>query len=183
MHYNEKKPKGKCCFLYNDVFVEQLVKHKLRFKNILIKVLSILFGIFITLTAWLISATYSYIIFTAAWLLVYAIFRSQDYEFEYIFTNGDLDVDRIVAQRRRKRVMSTDCRSIVVMAPCDEAHEYLTKEHEIVRTVDYTSSPTSENRWFFIFVGASGAKVKVIFEPGKRLFEAMQSELKDKVVQ
>ncbi len=181
MLYNEKKPKREVFILYNDVFVEQLVKHKPRVRNILIKVLSILAGIVITLVAWLISPTYSYIIFTAAWLLVYVLFKSQEYEFEYIFTNGDLDVDRITAQRRRKRVMSTDCRSINVMAPCDEAHEHLAQKYELVRTVDYSSAINAENRWFFIFTGGSGAHVKVIFEPGKRLLEAMKAELKDKV--
>ena len=167
--------------MYNDVFVEQLVKHKLRPKNILIKVLAIVVAVIITLTIWLIVPTYSYIIFTAAVLLAYVVFRSQDYEFEYIFTNGDLDVDRIVSQRRRKRVMSTDCRSINVMAPYTPENEYLTKKYDIVRTVDYSSSPKAEGRWFFIFTGGSGAQVMVIFEPGKRLLEAMKHELKDKV--
>lgn len=181
MFYNEKKSMRKCCFLYNDVFVEQLVKHKLRPKNILIKVLAIVVAVIITLTIWLIVPTYSYIIFTAAVLLAYVVFRSQDYEFEYIFTNGDLDVDRIVSQRRRKRVMSTDCRSINVMAPYTPENEHLTKKYDIVRTVDYSSAPKAEGRWFFIFTGGSGAQVMVIFEPGKRLLEAMKHELKDKV--
>lgn len=167
--------------MYNDVFVEQLVKHKLRLKNILIKVLAIVVTVFITLTVWLIAPTYSYIIFTAAVLLAYVVFRSQDYEFEYIYTNGELDVDRIVAQRRRKRVMSTDCRSINVMAPEKPENEHLVRKYDIVRTVDYSSSPKSEGRWFFVFTGGSGAQVKVIFEPGKRLLEAMKNELKDKV--
>ena len=167
--------------LYDDVFVEQLVKHKLRFKNIAIKALAILFGIVITLTAWLISPTYSYIIFTAAWILAYLIFRTQDYEFEYTFTNGDLDVDRIVAQRRRKRILSTNCRSIDLLAPCDEAHLHLADNYVLARTVDYTSSKNAPGRWFFVFTGTSGVKVRVFFEPGKRLLEAMKHELKDKV--
>lgn len=170
-----------CCFLYHDVFVEQLVKHRLRLRNILIKVLAILFALFITATAWLISPTYSYIIFTAAVLLAYLIFRSQDYEFEYTYTNGELDVDRIVAQRRRKRVMSTNCRCIDVMAPYTQENEHLRKAYKVIRTVDYSSSPKSESRWFFVFTGTSGAQVMVIFEPGARLLDAMKDELKDKV--
>ena len=47
--------------------------------------------------------------------------------------------------------------------------------------MDYSSSPKAEGRWFFVFTGGSGAQVKVIFEPGKRLLEAMKNELKDKV--
>ena len=168
--------------MYQDVFVEQLVKHRLRLRNLLIKILAILFGLVITLTAWLISPTYSYIIFTAAWILAYIVFKTQDYEFEYAFTNGDLDVDRIVAQRKRKRVLSTDCKSIVLMAPCDEAHLALAREHQLVRTVDYASSKNAPGRWFFIFVGQSGVKVMAIIEPCEKLLTAMKNELQEKVV-
>ncbi len=166
---------------YDDVFVEQLVKHKPRFKNIAIKVLAILFGLVITLTAWLISPTYSYIIFTAAWILAYIIFRTQDYEFEYSYTNGDLDVDRIVAQRKRKRILATNVRSIDLMAPCDEAHAHLADNYVLARTVDYTSSKHAPGRWYFVFTGNSGVKVKVFFEPSAKLLDAMKRELKDKV--
>lgn len=166
---------------YEDVFVEQLVKHKPRFRNIAIKVLAILFGLAITLTAWLITPTYSYILFTAAWILAYIIFKTQDYEFEYAFTNGDLDVDRIVAQRKRKRILSTNCQAIQLMAPCDEQHAHLADNYVLARTVDYTSAKNAPGCWYFVFKGTSGAMVKVLFEPSARLLEAMKAALKDKV--
>lgn len=185
MFYNEKNHSLEEVnpMSYNDVFVEQLVKHKLRLKNIVIKILAILLGVVVTLTAWLITPTYSYILFTAAWILAYFIFRSQDYEFEYTFTNGEIDVDRIVAQRQRKRVLSTNCRAIDLMAPYDEAHKHLADNYVLVRTVDYSSSPKAEGRWFFIFTGTSGVKVMVIIEPTRRMLEAFLGELKDKVRQ
>ena len=169
--------------VYKDVFVEQLVKHKLRLKNILIKIAAILLGVVVTLTAWLISPTYSYIIFAAAWIAAYLIFKSQEYEFEYTFTHGDFDVDRIVAQRRRKRLLATKCIYIDLMAPYDEAHKHLADNYVLTRTVDYSSSPKAEGRWFFIFTGASGLKVRVIIEPTPKMLQAFQDELRDKVRQ
>lgn len=47
-----------------------------------------------------------------AWRLL----RAQQVEFEYALTNGELDVDRIIAMSSRKRVISFHCRDVESMA-------------------------------------------------------------------
>lgn len=167
--------------VYEDVFAEQLVKHKPRLKNIVIKVLAILMGVVVTAFGWLVTQNLYPVLLAAAWLGAWYIFTSENYEFEYSFTNGELDIDRIVAQRRRKRLLSTNCRTFVLMAPCDAEHEKLTENMVLARTVDYSSSPSANGRWFFVFTGTSGVMVKAIIEPTPRMLQVLKDALKDKV--
>ena len=45
-------------------------------------------------------------------------------EFEYVLTNGDIDVDKIIAQRKRKRLVSVKCSSF------EELGKYKAAEHQ-----------------------------------------------------
>jgi hypothetical protein len=42
---------------------------------------------------------------------------SRNVEYEYIVTNGDLDIDMIVAKRKRKRIFSANCKEFEIVAP------------------------------------------------------------------
>ena len=43
----------------------------------------------------------------------YHLIRSRNIEYEYIVTNGDLDIDKIIARRKRKRIFSANCKDFL----------------------------------------------------------------------
>lgn len=45
------------------------------------------------------------------------IFPGTDLEFEYLFVNGELDIDKIMAKSKRKRVKSLNITECDIMAP------------------------------------------------------------------
>ena len=167
--------------IYEDVLVEHLVKHKPTVVNILIKIGAILLGLVVTLTAWLITPTYSYLLFTAAWVAAYFLFTFQNYEYEYIYSSGDLYIDRITAKRRRKRLLSVSMDSVVLLAPCDEAHEHLKNTVNPVKTADCSPSRKDENRWFLVAKTSAGDQSMLIFSPSERMLTELRKALKDKV--
>ena len=169
--------------VYEDVRVEQLVKHKPTFLNILIKFAAILLGLVVTATAWLITPRYSYILFTAAWIAAYFIFITQSYEYEYIYDSGDLYIDKIVAKRRRTRAIATHMDQIELFAPCDDAHANLVPAQGLESSQSYCTSKKAQGRWFFLIPGKTGGKIQVIFEPGARMQETLQNALRGKAVQ
>jgi hypothetical protein len=78
-----------------------------------------------------------------AWHLVTA----QSVEFEYAVTNGEIDFDKIVAQRKRTRFASVNCREV------EGFGRYKAAEHqnrEYAGRIFACDSPDSENLWYLV---------------------------------
>lgn len=59
-------------------------------------------------------------------------------EYEYIFTNGDLDIDKIMGQRKRKRLATIDVPSILQFGKISDEKraEILSSEHTVIDATD-----------------------------------------------
>ena len=105
----------------NDVFVEQIVEKRQDLKTVLLKT-----GI--VLAALLLSSVFLFFgilrmffpfVFAVSIYGAYLLIRSQNFEFEYSFTNGDLDIDRIFSRRSRKGSFP-ECSFVRYMAPMSD---------------------------------------------------------------
>ena len=101
----------------SDLYSELLVKKERTAKDRLVKgsiialiVLLVLAGLFI-MPPLLIAAI---VLGVCAYLF---IFPGTDLEFEYLFVNGELDIDKIMAKSKRKRVKSLNITECDIMAP------------------------------------------------------------------
>ncbi len=99
-------------------------------------------------------------------------------EFEYIITNGEMDIDKIMGRNARKRLLSCDCRNFEILAPAKEMGSY---KQQQIKTIDVSSSANSEGRWFAIFNGKDGARTMLIFEPNERMLEAFKKFIPGKM--
>ena len=102
---------------YEDTFVEELVVRHNTIINLLLDVVIIIAAVALAAAVWLflspIFPAMLVILVVAAYLGV----KFQGVEFEYSFTNGDLDVDKIMAKRKRVRLVEINQKQIQVMAP------------------------------------------------------------------
>ncbi|HBM79426.1 MAG: DUF6106 family protein [Clostridiales bacterium] len=57
------------------------------------------------------------IIFGGLAVLCYFLKRREFVEFEYSFTSGEIDIDKIIEAKRRKKVINFDINEIIMMAP------------------------------------------------------------------
>lgn len=159
-----------------DVFKEQLVKRENTFKEtairicgwVLVVLLSILvffnLGPFIGLLVAFVAG------FGARFLMGYL-----NVEYEYIFTNGELDIDIIYDLARRKRVFTMNMKQFEIMAHVED------KNHEgtfagAQETRDYSSGVIGSNTYAFLTV-YEGKKVKVIIEPNDKMLKAFSGVL------
>lgn len=93
-------------------------------------------------------------------------------EFEYIFTSGELDFDKIINKSKRKRVLSVNVKDFEKFEP------YKVGEHVHVKdTTVYmlASTPDCENNWYAVFTKKGAGRTMVVFEPSERMLDAMQS--------
>ena len=76
-------------------------------------------------------------------------------EYEYILTNNDLDIDKVIGKRKRKRMISLDVSTAEAFAPYP-----------------------AETDAYYLVVNHSGyGKVKLIFNPNEKMREAITQEL------
>lgn len=89
-------------------------------------------------------------------------------EMEYCVTNGDIDIDRIVAKRKRKRVVSVRGGKILSLEPFNG-----TIPAGFDRTVMAASSPDAAGCWRFTYHSKKNGSTQVIFEPTEALLDEL----------
>lgn len=100
-----------------DVIVEYIVKRKNTGKDLALQILTVIAALMLFLL--LMTAAFAFptampILFALACGSLYGgyyLFTSQNVEYEYIFVNGEMDIDKIIARRKRKRLVTVKARS------------------------------------------------------------------------
>lgn len=163
-----------------DVFKEQLVKKESNAKNALIKggVIGATLLIFLILSAFnsnpLVSAVFPFV-FLALIGGAYFLFTMQNVEYEYIYTNGELDIDRITNRSRRKRVFSSDIRAMEIVAHIEDK-DYANEFANLQKTMDFSSGKIKPNT-YVARISYGEKMVKLIIEPNETIQQAMSTVL------
>ncbi len=112
--------------------------------------------------------------------LGYIIITSRNVEYEYIVTNGDLDIDRIVAKRKRKRIFSASSKEFDVIAPVNSS-SFTQLDQTIKNRIDASSSINSPDAYYFT-LNYNNNKTLVIFEPDDRMLNNFKFYIPRKVL-
>lgn len=160
-----------------DIFVEQLVKKKKSAGQILAIIGTVLLAVFllalsILFIAWVrgFAAFIIVGVFYGAWYLLTA----QNIEYEYCVTNGDIDIDRIVAQRKRQRIVSVSGKKI------ESAGRYLPEKwagRPMDRTVIAAPSDHEDNLYYFTYHSKKRGHTLVVFQPDDRVKDSFYEGL------
>lgn len=88
-------------------------------------------------------------------------------EFEYVFTNGDIDVDKIVEMKKRSKVISFDIKNVELLAPEDsyEVKDFSNKPSKVVTC--YPS--TNDKKVYIAMVTGGNERMQVRFAPDEEL--------------
>jgi len=160
-----------------DIFVERIVTKKKGLKEYL-KALGI---ILIALLAAMVVTVYFFpegIVIIAYVAIAYAakfFIGNLNVEYEYSLTNGDLDIDKIINQRKRKPLFSTTCKDIEQMAKLSSSqyNESIAKAPLIIKAVSSMDSPNV----YFAVINSNGRKVTLYFEPDEKMLKNLKTML------
>lgn len=168
-----------------DVFMEKIVAKRKDIKDNLIISAVIFFTSVISLAVLTLKipliSDLSLNIFIAAALiyLAYRLITSRNVEFEYIVTNGDLDIDKIISKRKRKRIFSANCKEFDIVARTG-SNSFSQSVQAMKSRIDASSTPGSPDA-FFITTNYKGEKTLVIFEPDERMLNSFKMAIPRKV--
>ena len=97
------------------------------------------------------------------------LIRRLDVEYEYLYVNGDLDIDKIMHKAKRKRIFSTNIDNMELLAP--EGNEGI-NQFRNAKVVDY-SSGSADARRYVLVVADNGQVTKLVFEPNDDIIEGI----------
>ena len=104
----------------NETYVEWLVKRKTPAYMTLLKILTIMLTVcFVLLGFFLLPAM---IIAVLLGVAAYFVYLNSDVEYEYLYVDKELTVDKVMAKSRRKRVATYDLGKIEILAPIKSWH-------------------------------------------------------------
>lgn len=72
-------------------------------------------------------------------VVTYLMLPRFDLEFEYLYVNGEIDIDKIMGKQKRKRCASYDVETMEILAPSNSHALDSYKNNRDIRVKDYTS--------------------------------------------
>jgi len=157
-----------------DIFVEKLVKRKksgtdyVYIAGIAVLALILILLVFSIPALQRLTMLLSVVIIYGAYLLI----SGKNIEFEYALTNGELDIDKIINKKRRKSVLSVNCKDFEIFAKLNSEH-YDKSFDAIKLRIDATSSMKSPDVYFAVFMDDK-EKVIFFFEPNEKMVDGIK---------
>ena len=155
----------------NESYVECLVAKKTSSAMKALQVfLIVLAVIFFLLSMWLGVA--------AAGIGAYFTSLNASVEFEYLYVDKEISVDKILNKTKRKKVEKFETESMEIFAPINSWHLDNMKNRQL-KVTDYSSGVAGQpdRRYVMIYSGDR----KIIFEPSEAMVKALQSVAPRKV--
>lgn len=150
----------------SDFYTEQLIKKRTDGKDIAMKILLIA----VTVISFFIAFLMPFLLLLPIVFIAVDIFlfRRMDVEYEYIYINGDLDIDKVMHKEKRKHMLSMNVQDMELLAP---EGSFQLQSYRTGKVYDYSSGdPAAAGRYVLVFT-RSGETVKVLFEPNRDLVE------------
>lgn len=162
-----------------DLYSEYLVKKKptaldavIKYGLIILTVLAALAGLFVSPVILVLAVILG--------VVSYFVIPKTDIEYEYLFVNGELDIDMVMAKTKRKKVNTFDLREADLIAPVNSQRMAYYNNNSKLKTLDYSSGDESHRR-FAVIIRADGDTCKVILEPDDTMAQAIKNSAPSKV--
>ena len=113
-------------------------------------------------------------------IAAYFILPYTDLEFEYLFITGDLEVTKIMAKSKRKKLKTLKLSECDLMAPLNSHRMDYYNSNQKLKIQDFSSGNPEHKR--FAIIARDGADTcKVIIEPDETLAKTMRNTAPSKV--
>ncbi|MBR6790742.1 MAG: hypothetical protein IKM31_07750 [Oscillospiraceae bacterium] len=162
-----------------DVIVEYIVKRKNTGKDLILQILILIASVTLALVllaaGFLILPSLMPILTLLAMGAIYGgylLFTQYNVEYEYIFVNGEMDIDKIIARRKRKRLVTVNARHF------ESFGIYKAAEHANVQYANriYACGSMNDPGNFYAVVNhARLGRTLLVFSPNDRILNALKT--------
>ena len=160
--------------LYSELLVkrERTIKDSItKYGLIVLTAIAVIAGLIITPLIWIAAV--------ALGIACYFVIPKTDVEYEYLFINGDFDIDMIMSKTKRKKVKSFKLSESDLAAPLDSHRMDYYNGNQNMKVLDF-SSGNPEHKRFGVITRLDGNLCKIILEPDEALAQAMKNSAPSK---
>jgi len=159
----------------NSVFKEQIVKRQSTIKDMFLRIGLVIAALLISMIALIVLEGFGTFIAMGAIFGAWFLMSYLKVEYEYAFTDGELDIDVIYNRSRRKRLFTARVNDFEIMAHVQD-NTHMGSFHNAQETRDFTSGVTNDNTYAFL-LNHNGKRLKVIIEPNDVMLKAIATVL------
>lgn len=156
-----------------DNFKEQLVTRKPDNSVFIKKAGIFVVSVFIAVVLFIFLDVMSLVLIALLFWGAYFLIRNFDIEYEYICTNGDLDIDKIIAKSRRKRLTTVDLKGAADFGLTKDIN--LNKEYSIIDASSGNSQ--NEDTYYIACRDSKYGMCYVLISPNKDMLEVIKTYL------
>lgn len=159
------------------LFLEQIVKKGTKQKDQVTRVVIVISALIICVLPSLINiritGLVTPVVVTLMVLAVWILWRRASREYEYIFTDGSLDIDVIYNRSSRVHVVTFDCPFCRLIAPAtDERYQKQIYEQKYDKTIYAGKGSITDET--YVIIGNVGDKLyRVFIDPNEKILDAM----------
>lgn len=153
-----------------DIFVEQLIQRKQQASDYIKKILCVLVSTVVVFFSFTLLRYTPLSLLVGAFIIyfLYNLYMSTYVEFEYCFTNGAFDVDKIIAARKRRRITELNARSIEIMAPTSSPQFKGYMENHNIKKI-YACTYLNDEDTYFVVYERGGQRTMLLFNPNEQI--------------
>ena len=158
-----------------DNYCEQLVEKRKTGSDIA-RMIFISLGLILGASACMFASIYfgiTFLVIFAVGLLALGVWlvSGMNVEYEYIVTNNEMDIDKIIGRRKRKRMITIE------LNKANDFGGYPPAEDIDADTTVHATTGFEKNAHYLLVEHKEYGKVKVIFNPNEKLREAIAHEV------
>lgn len=159
-----------------DIYTETIVKRKsmpggaaLQGVLAVAAVLAAMIGIYIEVSLLIVAAVAG-----VGWYLVR---QNADVELEYIHTNGDFDIDKVISNASRKRVLTVNLDHVEVVAPLESAQ---LQRYSGSKARDFSAKNPQQPPYVMVYA-QGGAKELLLLQLDEKMLKSLKKWMPGKV--
>jgi len=167
----ERRRRGWDKIMMSETYVECLVKKKSNPLTRFLRILTIMLAVgFIILGG--AGSLLALLIGLGMAAVAYFVYLNADLEYEYLYLDKELTVDKVMAKSRRKRMAQYDLNRMEIFAPMNSYHLDSFK-NRTAKTIDYSSSEEKQPEARYVMYYDSGERI--VLEPNQEMIRAIKN--------
>lgn len=170
-----------------DVFIEQLVKRKANARSISVIIGVVLMLVLLPVICFYLAFNFmAYFLYIGIFIIMFGIYlawyfiTSQRVEYEYSVAGGTLSVAKIIAKRKRKKIVNVEVKDFDLL--CKASDSRLNGRRFVKHYSAAGDVKDEENTYCATFNSPAFGSCVLFFTPNEKILQAMKSHLKKDIV-
>ncbi len=115
-------------------------------------------------------------------MVAYFVLPNFDLEYEYLYIDKEISIDKIMSKEKRKHVMTIDLNKMEVIAPV-KSHELDQYKARGLKTYDFTSGSEDARVYTIVYENGGNGTAMVNIEPNEEMLRAIKNVFPRKVLE